>query len=131
MSAAEMYTPQALILTDKAIAKVKALVEEEANDELKLRVFARPSGQLRATSWGASGFSTCNSWSRAPRVPAVLPSRVTVQSPAQLSSKMTRLGRDCRVAGMSKDSPPLISTKDDIDQIIAGVDGALGRVFAS
>ena len=49
MSAAEMYTPQALILTDKAIAKVKALVEEEANDELKLRVFV--------TGGGCSGFS--------------------------------------------------------------------------
>ncbi len=49
MSAAEMYTPQALILTDKAINKVKNLVEEEANDELKLRVFV--------TGGGCSGFS--------------------------------------------------------------------------
>ncbi len=49
MSAAEMYTPQALILTEKAIAKVKSLVLEEANDELKLRVFV--------TGGGCSGFS--------------------------------------------------------------------------
>ena len=27
-------------------------------------------------------------------------------------------------------SPPLISTKDDIDWIISGLDGALGRVFS-
>jgi iron-sulfur cluster insertion protein len=49
MSAAEQYTPQALNLTEKAIAKVQSLVVEEANDELKLRVFV--------TGGGCSGFS--------------------------------------------------------------------------
>jgi len=49
MSAVEMHTPQVLILTDKAISKLKSLVEEEANDELKLRVFV--------TGGGCSGFS--------------------------------------------------------------------------
>jgi iron-sulfur cluster insertion protein len=48
MSAAEQFTPQALALTDKAVAKVKRLVEEEANDDLKLRVFV--------TGGGCSGF---------------------------------------------------------------------------
>ena len=48
MSVAEQYTPQVLNLTDKAIAKVKGLVAEEANDELKLRVFV--------TGGGCSGF---------------------------------------------------------------------------
>ena len=49
MSAVEQFTPQALILTDKAVAKVKNLVMAEANDELKLRVFV--------TGGGCSGFS--------------------------------------------------------------------------
>lgn len=49
MSAVEQYTPQALILTDNAINKVKNLVDEESNDELKLRVFV--------TGGGCSGFS--------------------------------------------------------------------------
>lgn len=49
MSAAEQFTPQALVLTDKAVAKLKSLVEEEANDDLKLRVFV--------TGGGCSGFS--------------------------------------------------------------------------
>ena len=44
-----MHTLQVLILTDKAISKLKSLVEEEANDELKLRVFV--------TGGGCSGFS--------------------------------------------------------------------------
>lgn len=48
MSAAEQFTPQTFILTDKAIAKVQALVADEANDELKLRVFV--------TGGGCSGF---------------------------------------------------------------------------
>jgi iron-sulfur cluster insertion protein len=49
MSAAEQYTPQVLILTDKAVAKVKSLAASEGNDELKLRVFV--------TGGGCSGFS--------------------------------------------------------------------------
>lgn len=49
MSAAEQFTPQALILTDKAVAKVKALADAEGNDALKLRVFV--------TGGGCSGFS--------------------------------------------------------------------------
>lgn len=49
MSAAEQYTPQALILTDNAVARVKKLVAEEANNQLKLRVFV--------TGGGCSGFS--------------------------------------------------------------------------
>lgn len=49
MSAAELYTPQVLVLTDNAINKVKNLVEAESNDELKLRVFV--------TGGGCSGFS--------------------------------------------------------------------------
>ncbi|HUH37903.1 MAG TPA: iron-sulfur cluster insertion protein ErpA [Spongiibacteraceae bacterium] len=48
MSAAEHYTPQALSLSDRAIAKVRALIEEDANDALKLRVFV--------TGGGCSGF---------------------------------------------------------------------------
>lgn len=49
MSAVEQFTPQALILSEQAIAKVRNLVEEEANDELKLRVFV--------TGGGCAGFS--------------------------------------------------------------------------
>lgn len=49
MSAAELYTPQVLILTDNAVNKVKSLIAEEANDALKLRVFV--------TGGGCSGFS--------------------------------------------------------------------------
>jgi iron-sulfur cluster insertion protein len=49
MSAVEQFSPQALILTDKAVARVKNLVREEANDQLKLRVFV--------TGGGCSGFS--------------------------------------------------------------------------
>ena len=49
MSAVEQFSPEALVLTDRAIAKIKSLVEEEANDELKLRVFV--------TGGGCSGFS--------------------------------------------------------------------------
>ena len=49
MSVAEQYTPQALILTDNTVARVKSLVMEEANDSLKLRVFV--------TGGGCSGFS--------------------------------------------------------------------------
>lgn len=49
MSAAEQYTPQTLVLTDKAIARVKNLVADEDNEALKLRVFV--------TGGGCSGFS--------------------------------------------------------------------------
>ena len=49
MSAVEQFSPEALVLTDRAIAKIKSLVEEESNDELKLRVFV--------TGGGCSGFS--------------------------------------------------------------------------
>ncbi len=49
MSAAQQFTPQALILSDKAVTKLKSLVADEANDELKLRVFV--------TGGGCAGFS--------------------------------------------------------------------------
>jgi iron-sulfur cluster insertion protein len=49
MSAAQQFTPQALILSDKAVTKLKGLVAAEANDELKLRVFV--------TGGGCAGFS--------------------------------------------------------------------------
>ncbi|MYM63263.1 iron-sulfur cluster insertion protein ErpA [Pseudomaricurvus sp. HS19] len=48
MSTAEIFTPQAVLVTDNAVAKVKSLIEEEANEELKLRVFV--------TGGGCSGF---------------------------------------------------------------------------
>ncbi len=49
MSVVEQFSPEALVLTDRAIAKIKRLVADEANDELKLRVFV--------TGGGCSGFS--------------------------------------------------------------------------
>ena len=48
MSVAEQFNPPVLLLTDKAIAKVKSLREDEGNDELKLRIFV--------TGGGCSGF---------------------------------------------------------------------------
>ena len=48
MSTAEIFTPQAVLVTASAVAKVKSLIEEEANDDLKLRVFV--------TGGGCSGF---------------------------------------------------------------------------
>ncbi|MEJ2416895.1 MAG: iron-sulfur cluster insertion protein ErpA [Exilibacterium sp.] len=39
MSAPEIYTPEPFVVTASAVAKVKCLVEEEGNDDLKLRVF--------------------------------------------------------------------------------------------
>ena len=48
MSAVEEFTPSVLHLTDRAVAKVRHLMEDEANDELKLRVFV--------TGGGCSGF---------------------------------------------------------------------------
>ena len=49
MSAVEQFTGQALNLTDRAVAKVRSLIVEEANEQLKLRVFV--------TGGGCSGFS--------------------------------------------------------------------------
>lgn len=48
MSGPEIYTPQALLVSDSAVAKVKSLIEEEGNDDLKLRVYV--------TGGGCSGF---------------------------------------------------------------------------
>lgn len=48
MSTPETFTPQAIQVTNSAVAKVRSLVEEEANDDLKLRVFV--------TGGGCSGF---------------------------------------------------------------------------
>lgn len=49
MSAVETFTPQTLVLTEGAISKVKGLMDAEANDDLKLRVFV--------TGGGCAGFS--------------------------------------------------------------------------
>ena len=49
MSAVEEHIPTALVFTNAAAAKVKGLIEEEENDDLKLRVFV--------TGGGCSGFS--------------------------------------------------------------------------
>ncbi len=48
MSVIETFTPTPLQVTTTAVAKVKALVEEEGNPDLKLRVFV--------TGGGCSGF---------------------------------------------------------------------------
>jgi iron-sulfur cluster insertion protein len=48
MSAAEVFEPSPLVFTDRAASKVKELVEDEGNPELKLRVFV--------TGGGCSGF---------------------------------------------------------------------------
>jgi iron-sulfur cluster insertion protein len=48
MSVVESHVPQPLVFTDAAASKVKSLIEEEANPELKLRVFV--------TGGGCSGF---------------------------------------------------------------------------
>jgi len=45
---AESFTPTPLAVTERAVAKVRALVEDEGNPELKLRVFV--------TGGGCSGF---------------------------------------------------------------------------
>ncbi len=44
MTQATEFTPSGMTLTDKAALKVKALVEEEGNDDLKLRVFVTGGG---------------------------------------------------------------------------------------
>jgi iron-sulfur cluster insertion protein len=48
MSGAEVFIPQILQVTDSAAAKVRSLVEEEDNPDLKLRVYV--------TGGGCSGF---------------------------------------------------------------------------
>ena len=48
MSVVESFAPSALQVTPAAVTKVKALVEEEENPDLKLRVFV--------TGGGCSGF---------------------------------------------------------------------------
>lgn len=48
MSAPEIFTPQAVMVSDSAVAKVRSLIEEEGNDDLKLRVYV--------TGGGCSGF---------------------------------------------------------------------------
>jgi len=48
MSVAESFDPNTIILSERAVKKVRDLVEEEENDELKLRVFI--------TGGGCSGF---------------------------------------------------------------------------
>lgn len=48
MSEAVSISPEPVLVTEKAVAKVKSLLEEEGNPELKLRVFV--------TGGGCSGF---------------------------------------------------------------------------
>lgn len=48
MSAPEIYIPQAVLVSDSAVAKVRSLIEEEGNADLKLRVYV--------TGGGCSGF---------------------------------------------------------------------------
>ena len=48
MSGPEVFTPTSVMVSKNAIHKVKALLEEEGNDDLKLRVFV--------TGGGCSGF---------------------------------------------------------------------------
>jgi iron-sulfur cluster insertion protein len=48
MSVVAEYIPQVLQLTERAVAKLKSLVEEEGNPELKLRIYV--------TGGGCSGF---------------------------------------------------------------------------
>eukprot|EP01026_Neomeris_dumetosa_P077313 TRINITY_DN83367_c0_g1_i1.p1 TRINITY_DN83367_c0_g1~~TRINITY_DN83367_c0_g1_i1.p1 ORF type:complete len:148 (+),score=8.72 TRINITY_DN83367_c0_g1_i1:186-629(+) len=48
MSEPQTFTPEPLSITDNALIKVKTLIEEEGNDELKFRVYV--------TGGGCSGF---------------------------------------------------------------------------
>ncbi|MEM0955835.1 MAG: iron-sulfur cluster insertion protein ErpA [Pseudomonadota bacterium] len=48
MSATETFIPNSLQLTNRAVDKVRALIDEEGNDALKLRVYI--------TGGGCSGF---------------------------------------------------------------------------
>lgn len=48
MSSAETFTPEPIQITENALSKVKSLIEEEENEELKFRVYV--------TGGGCSGF---------------------------------------------------------------------------
>jgi len=48
MSTAEIYVPEVVTVTESAIAKVRSLIDEEDNPDLKLRVYV--------TGGGCSGF---------------------------------------------------------------------------
>ncbi len=48
MNTAEVFTPTPILFSDAAAGKVKGLIEEEGNEDLKLRVFV--------TGGGCSGF---------------------------------------------------------------------------
>ncbi|HSC67984.1 MAG TPA: iron-sulfur cluster insertion protein ErpA [Cellvibrio sp.] len=48
MSTVETYIPQVVTVTESAVAKVRSLIEEEDNPDLKLRVYV--------TGGGCSGF---------------------------------------------------------------------------
>lgn len=48
MSTAEVFIPSPLLFTDNAVSKVRALIDEEGNERLSLRVFV--------TGGGCSGF---------------------------------------------------------------------------
>ncbi len=48
MSSVQSFTPQAILVTPSAVAKVAELIEDEGNPDLKLRVFV--------TGGGCSGF---------------------------------------------------------------------------
>ena len=48
MSSTQVFTPEPLYVSPSAVAKVKSLIEEEGNPELKLRVYV--------TGGGCSGF---------------------------------------------------------------------------
>ena len=48
MSAASTFTPEPIRITDNALSKVKSLIDEEGNAELKFRIFV--------TGGGCSGF---------------------------------------------------------------------------
>ena len=48
MNTAEVFTPTPILFSDAAASKVKGLIEEEGNEDLKLRVFV--------TGGGCSGF---------------------------------------------------------------------------
>jgi iron-sulfur cluster insertion protein len=48
MTVAEVFTPEPVYVTENAVKKVKSLLEEEGNFDLKLRVFV--------TGGGCSGF---------------------------------------------------------------------------
>ncbi len=48
MSSAETFTPEPIQITENALLKVKSLIEEEENEELKFRVYV--------TGGGCSGF---------------------------------------------------------------------------